>query len=180
MEFDFSRNYFELFELQVCYAIDTDQLTGRYQQLQSEYHPDRFVNASDQDRRIAIQVTTFVNEAYQTLRDEQQRARYLLQLQGVHFDSDQDTTQDMDFLVAQMELREQIDTVDEHQEPLDRLDELALQARRQKSDLVQTYQQQFAAQAWDQAKETVLKLQFFTRLQQQINTKQELLEDQLL
>lgn len=180
MQFDFSRNYFELFELENCYAIDTDNLSSCYQQLQSEYHPDRFVNANDQDRRVAMQATTFINEAYDTLRDEQLRARYLLQLQGVQFDSDQDTTQDMDFLVAQMNLREQIDEVEQHQEPLDRLDELALEARKQKSDLVNAYQQQYAAEAWAEAKETVLKMQFFARLQQQINSKQEALEDQLL
>ena len=47
-------------------------------------------------------------------------------------------------------------------------------------DLVKTYQQQYAAEDWEEAKETVLKMQFFARLQQQINTKQETLEDQLL
>lgn len=180
MEFDFSRNYFELFELEMNYVINAELLATHYQQLQSEFHPDRFVNAGDQDRRIAIQVTTYINEAYDTLRDEQARARYLLQLQGVQFDSDQDTTQDMDFLMTQMNLREQIDEVDQHDEPLDRLDELALEARRQKNSLIQIYQQQFAAKEWEQAKDTVLKMQFFARLQQQINNKQEALEDELL
>lgn len=180
MEFDFSRNYFELFELEVNYVIDADLLANNYQQLQSRFHPDRFVSASDQDRRIAIQATTFINEAHDTLRDEQTRARYLLQLQGVPFDSDQDTTQDMDFLMEQMMLREQIDEVDQQDEPLDRLDELALEAREQKNNLVQSYQQHYAAQEWGQAKETVLKLQFFARLQQQINNKQEALENELL
>ena len=180
MEFDFSRNYFELFELEQRYAIDADKLAGRYQQLQSEFHPDRFVNASDQDRRVAIQVTTFINEAHDTLRDEQSRARYLLQLQGIPFDSDQDTTQDMDFLVAQMNLREQIDEVDQQKEPLDRLDELALEAREEKNKLMQAYQHQYAAKSWEEAKDTVLKMQFFTRLQQQINNKQEALENELL
>ena len=180
MEFDFSRNYFELFGLDVNYVIDADLLTSNYQQLQSQFHPDRFVNASDQERRIAIQATTFINEAYDTLRDEHARARYLLQLHGVPFDGDQDTTQDMGFLVEQMELREQIDEVDRQQEPLDRLDELALQARQQKDSLIEQYQQQYSAQDWDQAKDTVLKMQFFARLQQQINNKQEALEDELL
>lgn len=180
MEFDFSRNYFELFELEVEYVIDTELLANNYQQLQSQFHPDRFVSASDQDRRIAIQATTFINEAYDTLRDEQVRARYLLQLQGIPFDSDQDTTQDMDFLMEQMMLREQIDEVDQQEEPLDRLDELALEAREQKNNLAQAFQRQYATQEWGQAKETVLKLQFFARLQQQINNKQEALENELL
>ena len=180
MEFDFSRNYFELFELDVGYEVDAGLLASNYQQLQSQFHPDRFVNSDDQDRRIAIQATTFINEAYETLRDEHGRARYLLQLQGVSFDSDQDTTQDMNFLVDQMELREQIDEVDQQEDPLDCLDRLALQARQQKNNLIKKYQQQYLEQNWELAKDTVLKMQFFTRLQQQINSKQETLEDELL
>ena len=180
MEFDFSRNYFELFGLAINFVIDRDLLAKNYQQLQSQFHPDRFVSADDQQRRIAIQATTFINEAYDSLCDEQARARYLLQLQGVSFDSDQDTTQDLDFLAAQMELREQIDEVDQQRDPFDRLDELALQARQQKNSLIELYQQQFSTQDWQQAKDTVLKMQFFTRLQQQIKSKQEALEQELL
>ena len=180
MEFDFSRNYFELFGLDVGFVIDADLLARNFQQLQSQFHPDRFVNASDQDRRVAMQATTFINEAHDTLQDEQTRARYLLQLQGILFDVEQDTTQDMDFLVAQMQLREQIEEVDKQDEPLDCLDELALQARQEKKELIVQYQKQFAAKEWELAKDTVLKLQFFRRLQQQINNKQEALEDELL
>ena len=179
MEFDFSRNYFELFGLAEKYMIDADTLAASYQKLQSEFHPDRFINAGDQARRIAMQATTFINQAHDTLRSEQSRARYLLQLQGVQFDADQDNTQDMDFLMAQMNLREQIENVDQCDEPLDRLDELAVEAREQKNQLMQAYQRQYAAQAWAEAKDTVLKMQFFTRLQQQINTKQEALENEL-
>ena len=180
MEFDFSRNYFELFGLDVNFLIDNDVLESSYQQLQSQYHPDRFVSSNDQDRRIAIQATTFINEAHDILRDEQMRARYLLQLRGVKFDVEQDTTQDMDFLKSQMKLREQIDEVDQQDKPFDRLEELASLARQQKKELIERYQQLFAVQEWDSAKDTVLKMQFFKRLQQQINNKQEALEDELL
>ena len=180
MEFDFSRNYFELFGLDVNFLIDIDVLESNYQQLQSQFHPDRFVSSDDQDRRIAMQATTFINEAHDILRNEQTRARYLLQLQGVPFDVEQDTTQDMDFLMAQMKLREQIDEVDQQNDPLNRLDELSSLARQQKKELMEQYQQQFAVQEWDSAKDTVLKMQFFARLQQQINKKQEALEDELL
>ncbi len=88
MTFDFSRNYFELFGLEALFIIDDDQLVRRYQQLQSEYHPDRFVDSDEQQKRIAMQATTFINEAYKTLRDEQARARYMLELQNVPFNAE--------------------------------------------------------------------------------------------
>ena len=180
MEFNFSQNYFELFNLEVKFLINVDELLKAYQKLQSEYHPDRFVESEDQEKRIAMQATTFINEAYKTLYEEQLRARYMLELQGMSFDVEKDTTQDMDFLMDQMSLREEIDEVDKRDDPLEYLDKLAGQARQQKTELIENYQCQYDAKAWDEAKEVVLKLQFFTRLQQQISNKQEALEDELL
>ncbi len=180
MEFNFSRNYFELFELETQFHIDLVTLADQYQALQSQFHPDRFIEGNDQDKRVAMQATTFINEAHKTLQDESSRARYLLELEDVHFNSEKDTTKDMEFLMAQMSLREQIDEVDGQQDPLESLEELARQSKQEKSQLIENYQTYFNAQQWDEAKEIVLKLQFFTRLQQQINQKQEALEDQLL
>ena len=82
--------------------------------------------------------------------------------------------------MAQMSLREEIDEVDSQDDPLEYLDELAKKSKQEKSLLIEQYQTHFNAQQWDAAKEIVLKLQFFARLQQQINQKQEALEDQLL
>ena len=180
MEFNFTQNYFELFGLEVDFQINEDTLAGNYQQLQSQYHPDRFANSSDQDKRIAMQATTFINEAYKTLREQQTRARYLLELTGIHFDIEKDTTHDMDFLVAQMSLREEIDEVDKQNDPLACLDKLVIQAKQEKTRLAEQFLEQYGACNWQQAKNTVIKMQFFNRLQQQINLKQEALEDELL
>ncbi len=180
MEFNFSRNYFELFELEVQFQIDADVLVSQYQQLQTQFHPDRFVESNNQDKRVAMQVTTFINEAYKTLQEHQSRARYLLELQGVHFDIEKDTTQDMDFLMAQMSLREEIDEVGGQDDPIESLDELASKARKEKAQLIESFQLQYNNKQWDEAKDIVLKLQFFNRLQQQISQKQEALEDALL
>lgn len=180
MEFDFSRNYFEVFALDVSYDIDKALLASNYQQLQSQHHPDKFAGGSDQERRFALQITAHINQAYDALRDDQGRARYLLEMQDVTFDFEKDTTKDMQFLMDQMELREKIDEADQAVDPLETLDGLASQARQQKKNLIKEFQLCFANSAWDEAKDIVLKMQFFTRLQQQINTKQEQLEDELL
>ena len=180
MKFNFSQSYFESFQLEASFAIDTSMLSDNYQQLQTQYHPDRFVNGSDQEKRIAMQITTYINEGYEVLKDEQMRARYLLQLEGIAFDEEKDTTQDMEFLMAQMALREEIDEVGQQSDPLTALDKLDTSARQQKAQLIQTYQSAFAEKDWAQAKETVLKLQFFKRLRDQISAKQEALEDELI
>jgi len=180
MEFDFSCHYFELFGLEKSFQLDSAQLASQYQQLQSRYHPDRYVDSDEKDKRLAMQATTFINEAYKTLSDQQSRARYMLELEGVAFDVEQDTTQDMDFLMAQMQLRQQIDEADQQQNPLDLLDELSSQAKREKQALAESFQKHYLNKQWQQAKQVVLKLQFFARLQQQISQKQETIEEELM
>jgi molecular chaperone HscB len=103
---DFSRNHFELFGLGPAYRIDIDALDRAYRSLQSEVHPDQFASASDADRRRAMQASTRVNEAYRTLKDPVERARYLISLRGADPLDERDTTLPLDFLEAQLERRE--------------------------------------------------------------------------
>jgi molecular chaperone HscB len=101
---DFSRNHFDLFDLPVGYALDRELLAERFRALQSAVHPDRFASAPDQERRLSMQASTRVNEAFQTLKDPLQRALYLLTLYPDT--SAHAAAQDIAFLMEQMELRE--------------------------------------------------------------------------
>jgi molecular chaperone HscB len=65
---DFQRNYFELFDLPVGFALDQATLGARYRQLQRELHPDRYAGASAHEQRLAVQYSSLINEAYATLR----------------------------------------------------------------------------------------------------------------
>ena len=44
-------------------------LDRAYRDVQAQVHPDRFVNATEAERRASMQQATRVNEAYQTLRN---------------------------------------------------------------------------------------------------------------
>src|SRR5512141_1081809 len=105
------KNHFELFELPVTFDIDTDELAVRYRELQRRVHPDKYANASDQERRLSMQMTTMINEAFQTLKDPVWRGRYLLSLRGISLDDEIDTAMDPAFLTEQMELREELEEV---------------------------------------------------------------------
>ena len=104
---DFSRNHFQLFGLPPRYRVDPDALDAAYRNLQSEVHPDRFAAASDADKRLALQASARVNEAYRALKDPVQRAQYLLSLSGVDAVGETDTQLPFDFLERQLERREE-------------------------------------------------------------------------
>ena len=100
------QNHFDLFQLSAKFAIDTAALDAAYRDVQGQVHPDRFVNATDAEKRVAMQWATRANEAYQTLKNPQKRAQYLCELNGVDLQTESNTAMPMQFLMQQMEWRE--------------------------------------------------------------------------
>jgi molecular chaperone HscB len=86
--------------------VDTAALERGYRGIQAQIHPDRFAASGDAERRASMQWTTRVNEAYRALRDPVQRAKYLLELNGVDVAFETNTQMPADFLMRQLELRE--------------------------------------------------------------------------
>jgi molecular chaperone HscB len=104
------RSHFELFGLSPAFALDPEALERSYRDIQSRVHPDRFAHAGDAERRASLQWTTRVNEAYSTLKSPVQRAKHLLELQGVDVAFETNTQMPADFLMQQMELREALES----------------------------------------------------------------------
>ena len=100
------KNHFELFGLTPAYALDTESLERSYREIQSRIHPDRYAHAGDAERRASMQWTTRVNEAYRTLKSPVQRAKYLLEMNGVDVQFETNTQMPSAFLLQQLELRE--------------------------------------------------------------------------
>jgi molecular chaperone HscB len=104
----FLRDHFELLGLPPAFSLDPARLEARYRELQGRVHPDRFASGTDADRRMAMQWATRANEAYRTLRDPVNRARYLLGLKGFDTGEESNTAMPADFLMQQMEWREAV------------------------------------------------------------------------
>lgn len=103
---DFSRNYFDLFGLPDRFRFDPAVLDAAYRALQTQVHPDRFAAGTDVERRLALQSSARVNEAYRALKDPVQRAQYLLRMHGVESVGETDTQLPLPFLEQQLERRE--------------------------------------------------------------------------
>jgi molecular chaperone HscB len=103
------QNHFELFGLSPAFVLDKQALEKAYREIQSQVHPDRFAHAGDAERRASLQWTTRVNEAYRTLQDPVQRAKHILELHGVDVAFETNTQMPTDFLLRQLELREELE-----------------------------------------------------------------------
>jgi len=103
------QSHFELFGLEPGFALDRVALERAYREIQGRIHPDRFAHAGDAERRASMQWTTRVNEAYRVLQNPLERARHLLELNGVDVALETNTAMPVDFLERQMALRESLE-----------------------------------------------------------------------
>jgi len=104
-----ARDYFSLFGLPVRFAIDLVALDAAWRSVQGAVHPDRFAGQGDSQRLLALQYSTQINEAHQTLRDPLRRASYICKLHGLEIDPERNTVMPPEFLVQQMEWRESLE-----------------------------------------------------------------------
>ncbi|GKX55161.1 co-chaperone protein HscB [Leminorella grimontii] len=170
-------DYFTLFNLPVRFDVDTQALSSRYQELQRQYHPDRFASAPENERLASVSHAATVNDAYQTLKDPLRRAEYLLLLNGIDVKNEQQTMHDTAFLMEQLELREELDEIERSKDA-----EPALSAFRKRVEEMsrvrsERLKQELDAQSWPAAADTVRKLRFLDRLSQQVEQLEEKLFD---
>ncbi len=171
-----SQNYFSLFDLPVSFTINLDELENRYRDLQRALHPDRYASASDQERRISVQQTAHLNEAFHTLRDIPRRARYLLELKGIDFDDEKDTHFDGAFLMQQMELREELEAIAQAGDPLEKISQFLAELEQYRLAMYTELKSLFADETpknLQAAKQSVQKIRFLNRLQQEAEEREE-------
>ncbi len=169
-------NHFELFGLQPAYAVDRAALEQAYQGLQSLIHPDRHAHASDAERRASMQMTTRVNEAYRTLKDPVQRGKYLLELRGVDVAFETNTQMPTDFLLQQLEMREELDGAI-HKKDFSFLEALKAKLAGQKLSLEGLIGESIDARKdYHGAAELVRKLMFLQRLDEEVDAAYERIE----
>jgi len=124
-------NDFELFGLSPTFGIDRAVVDERWKDLQRQAHPDRFATSDAASQRLAMQWSVRINEAYQRLKDPLKRAAYLCELHGAPIEAESNTAMPADFLMQQMEWREQLDEATSAAALEDLADEVAT-ARRQR------------------------------------------------
>ncbi|VDP11199.1 unnamed protein product [Onchocerca flexuosa] len=160
------RNYFDYLGLLPNFDIDLSLLKINFLKLQSVVHPDKFSKCSQEEKKISENCSRYLNEAYKTLIEPLERAKYLLTLKGESLDNE-DVIDSTDFLVEMMELNELVVTNNDPKELKILLNEVETKI----NTLGKEFKNSIETNELGKAKEAVLKLTFYYRLKASLSSK---------
>lgn len=165
-----TQNFFETFNLPVLFNIDIDMLNHQYRTLQKTIHPDRFVNATDAEKKQSLQKSTQINDAYQVLKDPIKRASHIISLHQVL----KDNTLPPDFLMQQMEWEEEFETIND----LEQVQLFSDKIDGEKKMLMDLLAMDLDEKKdWESATNIIGKLKFITNLFLRIQQKKLLMDN---
>lgn len=175
---DIAQNFFELFELDPSFDLNTQQLSDRYRELQREYHPDRHAHKGEREQRIAVQATAHLNQAFDTLKNPLSRAQYLLQIRGVETGEESRRQLPGMFLMQQMELRESLVEAADADDPFAELERLESEAKELEASEYSQFNAALAADDLESAEISIRKLQFINKLIREIEAAEDRLDEE--
>ena len=164
-------DYFRALELERRMRLGRDELDRAFRVASKKVHPDRFPRTEPKQRKLALAHTELVNEAYQTLKDPQRRAEYLLELEGLEVASEVERTEDPAFLLALLEKQEAVQMAAEDAE----LQIIKAETKARSDALFASLEGYFEEGEGEQqqARKALIELRYLRRMLEQISAKEE-------
>jgi molecular chaperone HscB len=106
-------DYFRFLGLPRRLNVSASDLDQRFRGLSRQFHPDYFVNATPAERRASLERSSYLNDAYRTLKTPISRVEYLLQLEGLAARSPEEASKQVppDLLEEVFALNEELDEI---------------------------------------------------------------------
>ncbi len=106
-------DYFRFLGLPRKLRIEPAEIERRFRDLSRQFHPDYFYNASAAERRASLERSSYLNDAYRTLKQPLARVEYLLQLEGLGAVSPQEASRQVppELLQEVFALNEELDEI---------------------------------------------------------------------
>ena len=161
---NFNQNYFQLFKIEQSVIIDSNSLEKKYFELQKEFHPDKYVNAGDHEKRLSLQITSYINEAYETLKNDYLKSIYLLKVEGFEIGDQNNTISDPEFLMHQMELREEFEKISLNKNP-EELKNFSSKIEKLKNECLLSFNKKYEEKMYNDASTKIKEMKFYISIE---------------
>lgn len=164
-------DFFAVLQLAAACELDAGLLERNYRSLQGQWHPDRHSGGTAEARLAAVQMSSLINDAYTTLKSPLARAAHLLALRGCDVGQVRQADLAPEFLLQQMQLRDRLEQVGEGKGGA--ADEAAIASLAAETRVAwaghwQALVAAVGADQFDVARREFHKLQFMSKLQDEI------------
>ncbi len=110
-------DYFAFLGLPRRLGLDARELERRFRELSRQFHPDYFYNAPPAERLASLERSSYLNDAFRTLRDPVARIEHLLAIEGYSPETPNGQAKAPASLLEEVfELNEQLDEIRELRE----------------------------------------------------------------
>ena len=118
---------FELFGIKESIKIDFDLLEERLLELQSKFHPDKFINSSEKEKTFSHNLSSKINDSYNLLLDNVLRINVILKSSGFKINEDNKSFEDKNVLIEIMDLQSEcllLDTTEQKVNMIKKIDDI--------------------------------------------------------
>ena len=155
------KNFFELFNIGISVDVNKLELDEKVKILQGQFHPDKYANGSDFEKRLALQISSHVNDGHKVLGDIILRIEYILKINNFNMDESK-TINDIDFLQEQIEYSELAESLGEN---LDKeiIDVHLLKAKSLLKTTIENIKSSFESNDYEAMWQDLSKLRFYIK-----------------
>ena len=155
------KNFFELFNIEIAIDVNRSELDQKVKVLQNKFHPDKFSSGSDFEKRLALQISSHINDGYKILGDIVLRIEYILKINNFVKDESK-TINDIDFLQEQIEYSELAESLGEN---LDKeiIDVHLLKAKSLLKTTIENIKSSFESNDYEAMWQDLSKLRFYIK-----------------
>ena len=167
-------DYFLFFGLPRTLTLDPADLEKRFRDLSRQFHPDFFHNGPAPSKLASLERSSYLNDAYRTLKDPLGRAVYLASLNGVDLPGDGKTIDDPGLLMEAMEAREELHEAT----TVEAVERLAGQAREQVRTALDGLASLFLAGDKPAIRKALLRLRYLDKFAEEARARRTNIERQ--
>jgi len=111
-------DYFSFLSLPRKLTISSAELEQRFRELSRKFHPDYYYNSSPAERLASLERSSYLNDAYRTLRNLVSRVEHLLAIEGLPSAKSEEGTANVpaSLLEEVFSLNEELDEISEQRE----------------------------------------------------------------
>ncbi len=154
-------NPYDIFSLKKNYKIDYDELESQYFRLQNIFHPDKFINSDNNEKKISAIESSNINNAYNLLNDNVGRINLLLRSKGLkEFSEDNKSFSDNVLLEEVMELQSRCLKIESDNEKK----EIRLELKKKIQLLELQIDELFEKKKFSEVEKLSVKLSYFEKI----------------